>query len=80
VAHSWEYELVQDVFDELQIIESALNDVSSMLRIFHHASKLLNEQNNLYFDCDNVENAMCIDNEIDWENDPIPEWYEHKWS
>ena len=42
-AHGWEYDLAMDTIEKLRPVETALNDVSSMLRIYHHAAKQLPE-------------------------------------
>lgn len=72
---SWEYDLAVEIIEELRPIEEALYDVSSMLRIYHHAVKSLNE---ISYSCldDLVENSYVVDNEIDWLNDSIPDWYQ----
>ncbi len=63
-----------EIFEDLHPIELALNDVSSMLRIYHHSAKLLNE---ITYSClDGMVEDPDYDSEIDWENDPIPDWYE----
>ncbi len=42
-ARGWEYDLAMDTIEKLRPVETALNDVSSMLRIYHHAVKQLPE-------------------------------------
>lgn len=74
-ARPWEYNLAVEIIEELRPIETALYDVSSMLRIYHHAIKSLNEISYSRLD-DLVENPYVVDNEIDWVHDPIPDWYQ----
>ena len=74
VARRWEYDLILDIYEDLHPIELALNDVSSMLRIYRHTSKLLNE---ITYSClDDMVDDPDYDREIDWDNDPIPDWYQ----
>lgn len=73
-ATRWEYDLVLDIVEELRPVEVALNDVSKMMRIYQHAVKSLNE--NTYLSIGDIVDNPYVVHEIDWENDPIPDWYE----
>ena len=42
-AYPWEYDLAMDTIEQLRPVETALNDVASMLRIYRHAVKQLPE-------------------------------------